>query len=126
VHLDDCLCGYAACTAVLVAGAKARQFTEVALCRGPPLTEDFTQSYRDGKPLPVSHLPVRLLGLVGSSLDAMALIQGMFFDGEEREQQGRVDDVADQIRERHGPGALRHATGRILAGTQPVLERHGS
>lgn len=104
MHLEGCLCGYAAGTAVLVAGAKARQFTEVALCRGPPLTEDFTQSYRDGKPLPVSHLPVRLLGLGASSLDAMALIQGMFFDGEEREKESRVDAVADKIKSGSGPG----------------------
>ena len=40
--------------------------------------------------------------------------QGMLFDGEERENQSRVDAVADQIKERFGAEALRR--GSSLSG----------
>ena len=56
--------------------------------------------------LPTGHLPVRLLGMGVSGLDDTGLVQGMLFDGEEREKRSRVDAVADEIKERFGVGAV--------------------
>jgi DNA polymerase-4 len=61
--------------------------------------------------LPAGHLPVRLLGMGVSGLDATGLVQGMLFDQEERQKQSRVDTVADQIKERFGRTALRRGSG---------------
>jgi DNA polymerase-4 len=61
--------------------------------------------------LPPRHLPVRLLGMGVSGLDDTGQVQGMLFDGEERENQCRVDTVADQIKERFGTGAIRRGSG---------------
>jgi hypothetical protein len=36
--------------------------------------------------LPAGHLPVRLLGMGVSGLDDTGLVQGMLFNGEEREK----------------------------------------
>jgi DNA polymerase-4 len=60
--------------------------------------------------LPAGHLPVRLLGMGVSGLDDTRQVQGMLFDGEERERQSRVDAVADQIKEKFGAGALRRGS----------------
>ncbi len=60
--------------------------------------------------LPVGHLPVRLLGMGVSGIDDTGLVQGMLFDGEEREKQGRVDAVADEIKGRFGSGAIRRGS----------------
>jgi DNA polymerase IV len=57
--------------------------------------------------LPPGHLPVRLVGMGVSGLDDTGLVQGMLFDGEERQRQSRVDAVADQIKEQFGAGAIR-------------------
>jgi DNA polymerase-4 len=62
------------------------------------------------KRLPKPHLPVRLLGMGMSGLDAQPT-QGLLFDAEERQKQGRLDDVADRIKERFGDGALTRAAG---------------
>ena len=48
--------------------------------------------------LPVGHLPVRLVGMGVSGLDDTGLVQGMLFDGEEREKQSQLDAVADEIK----------------------------
>jgi DNA polymerase-4 len=61
--------------------------------------------------LPAGHLPVRLLGMGVSGLDDTGLVQGMLFDGQQREKQSRADAVADQIKERFGTGAIRRASG---------------
>jgi DNA polymerase IV len=60
--------------------------------------------------LPAGHLPVRLVGMGVSGLDDTGLVQGMLFDGKEREKQSRVDAVADEIKERFGAGALRRGS----------------
>ncbi len=60
--------------------------------------------------LPAGHLPVRLVGMGVSSLDDTGLVQGMLFDGEERQKQSMVDLVADQIKERFGTEALRRGS----------------
>ena len=43
----------------------------------------------------------------GPCLNDTGLAQGLLFDGVDRQKQSRVDAVADQIKERFGPGALR-------------------
>lgn len=60
--------------------------------------------------LPSNHLPIRLIGMGVSGLDAAQSAQGLLFDQDERKKQAGVDAVADQIRERFGAGALRRAT----------------
>jgi DNA polymerase-4 len=62
------------------------------------------------KRLPKGHLPVRLLGMGVSGLDDTGQVQGMLFDRGERAKQSRMDAVADQIKERFGPGALRRGS----------------
>jgi len=66
--------------------------------------------------LPAGHLPVRLVGMGVSGLDDTGLVQGMLFDGEEREKQSRVDAVADRIKERFGAEAIRRGSGLDLDG----------
>ncbi len=61
--------------------------------------------------LPSGHLPVRLVGMGVSGLDDTGLVQGLLFDGEEREKHSRVDAVADEIKERFGAGAIRRGSG---------------
>ena len=66
--------------------------------------------------LPAAHLPIRLLGMGVSSLDDTGMVQQMLFDQEDRQKQSRADAVADQIKERFGPGALRRGSGLNLDG----------
>ncbi|MDZ7616540.1 MAG: DNA polymerase IV [Patescibacteria group bacterium] len=60
--------------------------------------------------------PVRLLGMGVSGLDDAGHVQGLLFDQEERRRQTQVDSVADQLKARFGPDALRRASslGRNL------------
>jgi hypothetical protein len=44
------------------------------------------------------------------------MIQRMLFDGEERKKQGRVDAMADEIKERFGQAALRRGSSQNGAG----------
>ncbi|NUN51178.1 MAG: DNA polymerase IV [Planctomycetaceae bacterium] len=60
--------------------------------------------------LPEGHLPVRLLGMGVSGLDDSGLVQGLLFDQDQRQKQGRLDAVADQLKERFGAGALRRGS----------------
>ena len=70
--------------------------------------------------LPAGHLPIRLVGMGVSSLDDTGLVQGMLFDGEDRQKQSRVDTVADEIKERFGTGAIRRGSGLdIVARPRP-------
>ena len=46
-----------------------------------------------------------------SGLDDTGQVQGMLFDGEERDKQSRVDTVADQVKARFGTGAIRRGSG---------------
>ena len=61
--------------------------------------------------LPAGHLPVRLVGMGVSGMDDTGQVQGLLFDGEERERQSQVDSVADQIKARFGTGAIRRGSG---------------
>ncbi len=54
--------------------------------------------------------PVRLLGMGVSGLDDTGLAQGLLFDQDERRKQSRVDAVADQLKARFGPGAIRRGS----------------
>jgi DNA polymerase-4 len=60
--------------------------------------------------LPAGHMPVRLVGMGVSGLDDSGLVQGMLFDGEEREKQCRVDAVTDQVKEKFGKNSLRRGS----------------
>ena len=53
---------------------------------------------------------MRLVGMGVSGMDDADQVQGMLFDGEEREKQSRVDTVADEIKERFGTGAIRRGS----------------
>ena len=66
--------------------------------------------------LPAGHLPVRLVGMGVSGLDDTGQVQGMLFDGEDRQKQSRVDAVADEIKERFGRGP---AEGEQPSGRKP-------
>jgi DNA polymerase-4 len=70
--------------------------------------------------LPSNHLPVRLLGMGVSGLDSSAA-QGLLFDGDERQKQNQLDQVADLIQERFGIAAL----GRASKLTHDGQGKHG-
>jgi DNA polymerase-4 len=70
--------------------------------------------------LPAGHLPVRLLGMGVSGFDESGLIQGMLFDREERQKQARLDNVADQIKERFGTAAIRRGSSLGGDGHHPA------
>ncbi len=59
--------------------------------------------------LPSDHLPVRLLGIGVSGLDASGVRQGLLFDQVQRRRRSGLDATTDQIRERFGSSALRRA-----------------
>lgn len=61
------------------------------------------------KRLPASHLPIRLIGMGVSGLDATGFIQGLLFDQDQRKKQAGLDVATDQIREKFGSAALRRA-----------------
>jgi DNA polymerase IV len=61
--------------------------------------------------LPAGHLPVRLVGMGVSGLDASGVVQGTLFDAEERQRQSRLDAAVDQLKERFGSGTIRRGTG---------------
>jgi hypothetical protein len=61
---------------------------------------------------------VRLVGMGVSGMDDAGQVQGMLFDGEQREKQSRVDAVADQLKEKFGDKALRR--GSNLRGESPT------
>ncbi len=60
--------------------------------------------------LPSGFMPVRLLGMGISGLEEEGLVQGLLFDQDERRKQSQVDAVADQLKTRFGPDALRRGS----------------
>lgn len=76
------------------------------------LTEELWQAVGEliRKGLPARHAPVRLVGVGVTGLDDSGLAQGLLFDQEERQRQGRLDSVKDQLKHRFGPDALRRGS----------------
>ena len=60
--------------------------------------------------LTASRLPIRLLGIGVSGLDASGQTQSQLFDDDGRERQGRLDQVTDQIRDRYGRSAVQRGS----------------
>jgi DNA polymerase-4 len=69
--------------------------------------------------LPPRHLPVRLIGVGVSGLNASGQVQGMLFDVATRQRQGKLDVVRDQINEKFGTSALRRGSSPELAPPAP-------
>jgi DNA polymerase IV len=63
--------------------------------------------------LPARRLQVRLLGVGLSGLDRPAAVQLSLFPDPQHEQQSRLDEVSDRIREKFGGGALQRALGML-------------
>ena len=61
--------------------------------------------------LPAGHLPVRLLGVGISGLDASGDSQCLLFDHDEQQKHRQLNSVVDQIKERFGGAAVRRASG---------------
>lgn len=59
---------------------------------------------------PAEHLLVWLVGMGVSGLNDTGLVQGQLFDQAEREKRGRLDAVADEIKEWFGKGAMRRGS----------------
>jgi len=76
------------------------------------LTEGLWQAAEEllRKGLQARRGPVRLLGVGVSGLDDSGVGQGLLFDREERQKQGRLDSVKDQLKHRFGPDALRRGS----------------
>jgi DNA polymerase-4 len=69
--------------------------------------------------LPGRRLPVRLLGMGVSGLDASGQQQRTLFDEDGHKKQSQLDAIADQIRERFGATGLERAA-TMLHGARPV------
>ena len=63
--------------------------------------------------LPARRLQVRLLGVGLSGLDRPRVVQLSLFPDPQHEQQSRLDEVSDRIREKFGGGALQRALGML-------------
>ncbi len=72
--------------------------------------------------LPARRLQIRLLGVGMSGLDQPRVVQLSLFPDPQHEQQSRLDQVTDQIRERFGTGSLQRALGMA----HDVEQRAGS
>ena len=59
--------------------------------------------------LPKKHPPVRLLGMGVSGFEESGQSQGLLFDREERQRQGQLDTVTDEILDRFGKGSISRA-----------------
>jgi DNA polymerase-4 len=63
--------------------------------------------------LPARRLHIRLLGVGMSGFEHPAMVQLSLFPEAEHERQARLDDVADQIKERFGQAGLQRALGML-------------
>ncbi len=63
--------------------------------------------------LPARRLHIRLLGVGMSGLEHPAMVQLSLFPEAEHERQVRLDEVADQIKERFGQSGLQRALGML-------------
>ena len=63
--------------------------------------------------LPARRLQVRLIGVGVSGFENPDQVQRNLFDDGDHERQGRLDAVADQIKERFGTDALHRASGLL-------------
>ena len=79
--------------------------------------------------LPARRLQIRLLGVGVSGLDRPEAIQLSLFPDPQHEQQTRLDEVADRIREKFGGGSLQRGLGmlhdvepRSDPNSQPILD----
>lgn len=61
--------------------------------------------------LPARRLLVRLLGVGVSGFENPEQVQRSLFDDAEHERHGRLDAVADQIKDRFGAASLKRASG---------------
>jgi DNA polymerase-4 len=75
--------------------------------------------------LPARPLRVRLIGVSVSGFENPKQLQRNLFDDDERERYGRLDTVADQIKERFGTDALRHASGLLHGAEHEPAPRPG-
>ena len=63
--------------------------------------------------LPARRLHIRLLGVGMSGFDHPAMVQLSLFPEAEHERQSRLDEVADQIKEKFGQAGLQRALGML-------------
>lgn len=63
--------------------------------------------------LPARRLHIRLLGVGMSGFHHPALVQLSLFPEAEREQEARLDEVTDQIKEKFGQAGLQRALGML-------------
>ena len=75
------------------------------------ITEEIWQAAAEllTRRLPARSQPLRLLGLGMSGLEVEPSRQGLLFDGQRREKQQKLDEVADRIHDRFGGAALKRA-----------------
>ncbi|HUY33398.1 MAG TPA: hypothetical protein VMV69_11675 [Pirellulales bacterium] len=75
--------------------------------------------------LPARRLQVRLLGVGVSAFENPEQVQRSLFDNVEHERQGRLDGVADQIKEGFGTDALHRASGLLHGAEHRPVPRPG-
>jgi DNA polymerase-4 len=69
--------------------------------------------------LPATPLPIRLLGVGVTGFDHVEQTQQMLFDQQEHVAQHRLDQTADEIRERFGDSTLTRASGMLHQAKHP-------
>ncbi len=75
--------------------------------------------------LPARRLQVRLIGVGVSGFENPEQVQRSLFDDGEHERQGRLDTVADQIKERFGTDALHRGSGLLYGAEHRPAPRPG-
>lgn len=73
--------------------------------------------------LPDRRLLVRLLGVGVSNFENPEQVQGLLFDEESHQRQSRIDQAADQLRERFGVGAVRRGSVLLHAAKHRPMPR---
>jgi DNA polymerase-4 len=84
-----------------------------------------TASQMFAERLPERRLQIRLLGVGLSGFDQPAMVQLSLFPEPEHERQARLDEVADQIKEKFGQAGLQRALG-MLHDVEHRTKRPGS